>query len=74
MSTEPIPPGPPGAGAPLIPPLPSKAGKGRKRPTDLRWLLWLGAFVLGIGLGIAAYQWVPAVDDLFDYWVALALG
>jgi hypothetical protein len=64
---------PPGApGAPRIPPPP--LGRGQRRKTDGRWLIWTGVFALGVALGAAAYQWVPGVDFYFDGWLALAAG
>lgn len=77
MSNDPAQQPPAEGGAQLIPPLPSRARKGGKpgKPgRDSRVLLWLGAFAVGIGLGVSAYQWVPMVDDAFDYGVALVLS
>lgn len=74
MSTAHMPPRPPTAGGPLIPTPPPAMGKRRNRPLDLQWLIWAGAFLVGIGLGVTAYQWVPNVDFYFDYWISLALS
>ncbi len=65
-------------GTPVIPPIPSEAQRRarrvRKPPVDLRWLIWVSAFVLGMTLGVVAYQYIPSLDYTFDYWMALALS
>ena len=72
------PPHPPNAlpEGPVIAPLPSRAKRkgGNKPPRDRRPWMWLGAFAIGLALGIVGYQWVPGVDTAFDAWLALALG
>ncbi|MEJ7730104.1 MAG: hypothetical protein WKG00_12895 [Polyangiaceae bacterium] len=55
---------------PVIPPPPARIGPRRKR-TSVRLLIWPLAFVLGMGLGAAAYQWVPALGFYIDHWVVL---
>lgn len=61
------------AGTTRIPTPPPQRGKRRKRTNPRAWI-WPLAFVVGIALGIGAYQWVPRMDFYFDYWLALALG
>jgi len=61
---------PMGHAGPVIPPPPARVGPRRKR-TSVRLLIWPLAFAVGVGLGVAAYQWVPGADFYFDYWVAL---
>ena len=56
--------------APVIPPPPPRVGPRRKR-TSIRLLLWPLAFVLGVALGVAAYQWLAGVGRYFDYCIAL---
>lgn len=56
---------------PLIPPPPPTVA--RRRANDGRGLVWLFMLVLGVGVGVAFYQWVPDVSFYFDYWLALAL-
>ncbi len=56
---------------PVIPPPPPGGGKPRKRKTDRGLLIWLGAFVLGIGLGIAAYQWIQPIASFFDFTISM---
>lgn len=59
-------------GGPVIPPPPARRALRRnRRATRGRWLLWPMAFVLGVALGLGAYQWIPGVDEQFDYWLAL---
>lgn len=61
--------------APKIPAPPPAAARGGKRGrSDGRWLVWLVALGVGVGLGVAGYQFVPGLDAAFDYWLALALG
>lgn len=77
MSNGPVQPPPPAGAAPRIPTPPSgaaKRGKRAKQAGGARTLLWIGAFAVGIGLGVTAYQWAPEVDHYFDYWVALVLS
>jgi hypothetical protein len=75
MSVGPPHPPSPAPVGPVIAPLPSRARKGHgKRPRDRRVLMWAGSFLIGLALGIVAYQWVPGMDTAFDYWLALALG
>lgn len=57
-----------------IPPPPPRTGKRKKKGGSPRPLIWMGALVLGVGLGVVAYQYIPPVDFYFDYWVALTLG
>jgi len=76
MSAAPAQPPGPMPDGPLVPPLPSRARKkgSRKRPTNWRGLGWVGALLIGVGLGIAGYQWLPGVDSFFDYCIVLVLG
>lgn len=71
------PPAPAGPTAmPVIAPLPSAArnrGPRRARGGSGRGLIWFGAFVLGLGAGVAAYAFVPDVPFYIDYWLALLL-
>jgi hypothetical protein len=55
---------------PVIPPPPPRVGP-RRRRSSVRLLVWPVAFVLGVGLGVAVYQWVPGASFYFDYWLAL---
>jgi hypothetical protein len=66
----------PGDKGPLVPPLPSIGRRGgrRKANADRRWLLWLGALVLGIALGVGGYRLIKPIATYFDYWVAVALS
>lgn len=57
-------------GAPVIPPPPARVGP-RRKGSDVRLLLWPAAFVVGAGLGVAAYAWIGVLGTLFDYWIAL---
>jgi hypothetical protein len=58
-----------------IPPPPPAVGKRKKkRGLSPRFFVWPGALVVGVGLGVAAYLFVPQVDVYFDYWLALALS
>jgi hypothetical protein len=65
---------PPAPGVPVIPPPPPRDGRRRKAGSDPRALVAVAALVVGAGLGIGAYHYVPGVDALFDYWLLLALG
>jgi uncharacterized protein HemX len=58
--------------APRIPP-PPKLQARRQRKSDVRALIWAIALVLGIGAGVAGYQFVPGVELAFDYWLALVM-
>lgn len=59
---------------PLVPPLPSRAKRGQRPGKSHRGLWWALALALGVGAGVAGYQWVPNVDTTFDYWLAIVLG
>jgi hypothetical protein len=78
VKTEPADVRPPTMAGPLVPPPPPREALGKRRkqqrPTDLTWLVWVGSLLVGIGLGVAAYQFAPSVDFYFDYWLALLLG
>jgi len=50
-----------------IPPPPP--GKQQRARGDGRYVLWFGMFVIGLGVGLAFYRWLPAVTDLFDGWM-----
>ncbi len=58
--------------APVIPPPPPGGGKRRKQ-SDPRWLIWALALAIGIGAGIGSYR-LDAVGNVFDYWLARAVG
>jgi len=66
------------SGDAVIPPIPSetkrRAKRLRKPPPDLRWLIWVSSFVVGMALGVTAYRYLPSLDLYFDYWLALALS
>jgi hypothetical protein len=57
--------------APVRIPTPPPARGRRRRRSGFRGTIWLGAFALGVGLGLAAYPWLQGVDVYFDYWLAL---
>ncbi len=61
------------AEAPRIPAPPPAAGP-RRGTADGRWIIWLLALAVGVGAGVAGYQFVPGVDGAFDYWLALLAG
>ncbi len=67
-----------GQGTPVIPPIPSEAARRAKRlrkpPMNLRPLIWISTFVLGMALGVVAYRYVPSLDFYFDYWLALVMS
>jgi len=37
-------------------------------------MIWIGMLAVGVGLGAAAYQWVPGLDIQFDDWLSAILG
>lgn len=60
------------SGGPRIrPPPPTVA---RRRGGDGRGMIWIGMLAVGVGLGAAAYQWVPGLDIQFDDWLSAILG